>query len=692
MVNKLAFRNAKRSMGDYLVYLLTMTVVAAMMFAFNSLIFSKDIQNMCSQAMALAVMLGFVTFFIILIVAWLIRYMAKFMLEKRSREFATYLLIGLKRKQLSGMYMKENLLIGTAALVFGMAAGTLLQQIIMTVFYSVFNEEYRLHVQISGGCLIMTVCCYYGCYFFALLRNNKTFRKLSIAQLLRLDKQNEEIKQGHEKIRQALFFLSIAYILFVYFMMVRGCPFPVAILLMAGFILAVYGLFAGISAFIVRRIEKRGKAIYRKSRLFLYRQFASKIRTMSFTMGTISVLLVCAILGCSFSMMFSRYQAQAVDYSVPFDIMVHSPLPGDNFSEEIDLIQSYNEIESQRIYEIYENGSQEMNRYFGTHVPTVMEDHVDKNGNFIPGREYYTYDTYMKLSDYNALRAMLGKKKITLKENEYALQTKSRIARDLGEELSHQKVTAGDRTLTLSQIYTEAFSQNGINGADYLIIVPDELCGDMDAYYSVYVAEIKGEGTEELRDALDEVHRHKHGILTYDEYEAKTQAGEADEDAWQESLMEASGTDEIVVMISDIFVMDVDAAEMKFVITSVTFPLEYIALIFVCVAVTILAVQQLSDSSKYKFRYDVLRKLGMKKKETDQVIFSQLALYYLVPAAVAAVISAVIVVYAGDQFVRYTGAEGNGFFYFGASLLVALSVYLLYFLATYMGFKRNVNE
>ena len=94
MVNKLAFRNAKRSMGDYLVYLLTMTVVAAMMFAFNSLIFSKDIQNMCSQAMALAVMLGFVTFFIILIVAWLIRYMAKFMLEKRSREFATYLLIG----------------------------------------------------------------------------------------------------------------------------------------------------------------------------------------------------------------------------------------------------------------------------------------------------------------------------------------------------------------------------------------------------------------------------------------------------------------------------------------------------------------------------------------------------------------------------------------------------------------------
>ena len=101
MLNKLALRNAKRSMRDYIVYLVTMVAVAAMMFAFNSLIFSEDIRSMCSEAGVLAAMLGMITFFIVLIVAWLINYMAKFMLEKRSREFATYLLIGLKKKELS---------------------------------------------------------------------------------------------------------------------------------------------------------------------------------------------------------------------------------------------------------------------------------------------------------------------------------------------------------------------------------------------------------------------------------------------------------------------------------------------------------------------------------------------------------------------------------------------------------------
>lgn len=693
MLNRLAFRNAKRSMRDYLVYLITMTAVAAMMFAFNSLIFSEDIQNMCSEATVLGAMLGMITFFIVLIVAWLINYMAKFMLEKRSREFATYLLIGLKKKELSRLYMKENLLIGTAAFFLGMGAGTLLQQIIMTVFYSVFNEDYKLHIQMNGWCLFMTVCCYFACYLFALTRNKRIFKKMSIAELLQLEKKNEEVNPGHEKLRQWLFFLAAAYILLVYVMMVRGCSIGIALLLMAGFIVAVYTMFSGLSAFVVCRVHKKGKRMYEKNRIFLYRQLASKVRTMRFTMGTLTLLLVCALLGDAFSLMFAKYQSQAVDNAIAFEVIIHSPDTGDDFSEEISLIQSYQKIQSQIIYRIYENGSQMMNRYFGVHVTTALEKHLDEEGNFIPGKEYYTYDTYMKLSDYNALRMMLGRESITLGSNEYVLQTKERIARDFGEDIYRQQIEAGNRTLSLKEVCTEGFCQNGINGADYLIIVPDDVCEEMSPYYSVYAADIEGEGTEALRDALDEVHRHKHGLLTYDEYEALWEAEDIEEDRdWQESLLDARGTDEMIVMIADIFVHDIDASDLKFVVTSVTFPLEYIALIFVFVALTILAVQQLSDSGKFKFRYDVLRKLGMSRKEIDKIVFCQLALYYLVPAIAAVAISSVIAVYAGNQFVRYTGASGSGIYYFGISLLISAGIYMIYFAATYIGFKRNVNE
>lgn len=692
MRNKLAFRNARRSMKDYLVYLLTMAAVAALMFAFNSLIFSEDIQRMCSEAVVLTVMLGVVTFFIVLIVAWLINYMAKFMLEKRSREFAAYLLIGLKKKELSRLYMTENLLIGTAAFILGMAVGILLQQVIMTVFFAVFSEEYNLHIEMNLWCLLMTVCCYFACYLFALMRNKRVFKKMSIAQLLTMEKKNDEFKIRHEKMRQWLFILAAAYILFVYVMMIRGCSLWMGLLLMAGFIAAVYFLFAGLSAFIICRVQKKGKGMYRKNRIFLYRQFASKVHTMRFTMGTLTLLLVCALLGGAFSFMFTSYQGQAIDYCMPFDVLIHSPDPGDDFSEEISAIQSYNAIQEQRIYQIYENKTQTMNRYFGTHVATAAETHVDGQGNYIPGNEYYTYDTYMKLSDYNALQKMLGKEPVTLGEDEYALQTKGRIQRDFGSDIYGVQIESGNKTLSLSQVYTGAFSQNGINGADYLLIVPDEICRGMTPYYSVYAADIQGEGTAELRDLLDKVHRHKHGIQTYDEYEKDYEEGTAKEEDWQENLLEATGTDDVVVMIADIFVRDIDGADMKFVIASVTFPLEYIALIFVFVALTILSVQQLSDAGKYKFRYDVLKKLGMKRRERNSVIFRQLALYYLVPALAAVAISSVIAVYAGNQFVLYTGAKGSGVYYFVVSLAISAGVYVIYFLATYVGFKRGVDE
>jgi len=58
MLAKLAFRNVKRSARDYLVYFLTMTFVTALMFAFNSLLFSKEIRDSFQGVEIMEVMLG----------------------------------------------------------------------------------------------------------------------------------------------------------------------------------------------------------------------------------------------------------------------------------------------------------------------------------------------------------------------------------------------------------------------------------------------------------------------------------------------------------------------------------------------------------------------------------------------------------------------------------------------------------
>lgn len=153
-----------------------------------------------------------------------------------------------------------------------------------------------------------------------------------------------------------------------------------------------------------------------------------------------------------------------------------------------------------------------------------------------------------------------------------------------------------------------------------------------------------------------------------------------------------SGSDTIVVYSSKILVRDNLIPEVKFLLASIIFPLFYIGFVFVGIALTVLSVQQLSDSAKYKFRYHVLKKIGYSKKEVSHVIRQQLLLYYLCPIFVAVILSGIFSVYMSSRFIFYAGISTPSFQYFGISLLLFAGIYLLYYITTYIGFVRNVNS
>lgn len=98
----------KRSAKDYLVYLLTMTLVSALMYTFNSLLFQNEIREYWNAEDMLEVLTTLATVFIVWITAWLIGYMVRFIMEKRSREFGIYLLLGMKKSAMAKLYLREN--------------------------------------------------------------------------------------------------------------------------------------------------------------------------------------------------------------------------------------------------------------------------------------------------------------------------------------------------------------------------------------------------------------------------------------------------------------------------------------------------------------------------------------------------------------------------------------------------------
>ena len=61
---------------------------------------------------------------------------------------------------------------------------------------------------------------------------------------------------------------------------------------------------------------------------------------------------------------------------------------------------------------------------------------------------YFEMDTYMKESDYNHLRAMLGYEEVHLEPGEYCIQTKPRIRPYLETFSGKHKIEAGGHVLS----------------------------------------------------------------------------------------------------------------------------------------------------------------------------------------------------------------------------------------------------
>ncbi|MGN1377156.1 MAG: ABC transporter permease, partial [Dorea sp.] len=688
MLGKLAFRNMKRSLSDYMVYIFTMSVVTALMYAFNSLIFQEDIKGYMDPEYMMGAMIGLATVFIVIIVAWLINYMVKFMLEKRSSEFGIYLLLGMKKKTIARLYIRENLLLGGIAFGIGLIGGILLQQVLMAVLCSLIRMEYHIHVTVNGRTILMTVLCYAGCYVLALFRCKRKFKKMNICDLMNANRRNEEIREKHEGMKKLLLPLSILFLL-AFWMVFRLLSNALQIgMFLIGLVITIYLFYIGISAWIICYVRKKKNGVYRGQNLFLLRQFASKVRTMQFTMGTLTALFTIALMGASIAFMFSDYENTVLEDKFPFDVQIYSTDPEDDFQDVKDLIRECADPKDIYTYAIYTDHEHQVNAWMLTHLHAFGTMYQNSDGS--PDEKkiekalqtdgiYCAEDTYMGISDYNHLRNMLGYQEVSLGEAEYIVQVKSRLEKEVQGMGDDMKIpdASGESMLTYAGIYTDSFSQDGHNGGDYLIVVPDAVLERMDPYYKELTASLKGKTPEDLAERLYE-------LRPIAREEGK---GYAEDTRTENNCM---GSDNIIVYTADILVRDQVIPEVKYLLATVMIPMFYIGLVFLCIAVTVLSVQQLSDSAKYKFRYDILAKLGLGRSQINRLILKQLAAFYLCPALLAMIISGKMILQISGIFVRETGVPSLAGTYFGFSVLMFFGIYLIYFVVTYIGFKRNI--
>ena len=240
--------------------------------------------------------------------------------EIREKEFGIYMLLGFRKKQIARLFLMENMVLGAAALVIGTVPGIFFQQVLTSAIYGILETEYTIHFSWDIRTFAVTAGVYAGAYVLALFRNQARFRRMDIRELVDREHENEkEIRTGKGRAGW-IFFAAAAYILAFGWMLYGGritqdTVYP----LILGLLAAVYLLYAGLASFLVRYIRHQGALVWRGTNLFVLRQLSGKVRTMRFTMGTLTILFAAALVGTSCALMLNRYQMTQGDEKFPFD-------------------------------------------------------------------------------------------------------------------------------------------------------------------------------------------------------------------------------------------------------------------------------------------------------------------------------------------------------------------------------------
>lgn len=666
VLSKLAIRNVKRSIKDYLIYIITVVMAFSLIFAFNFVSFSSDITQLSEMMENLKYAIIFVSCIIVFVIAWLINYTMKFMFEKRSKEFGTYMLLGIEKKDINKMFLSENIVLGLISFVISFFVGTVLGNIISAVVMNLFEMPYKIKLSITLTPVLLSTLYFILIYLFTLFRSSRRMKKMKIHDLLYLEKKNEEKIWKRKKYRNILFIIFVilgilGLYLCDYAFIISNDPsmvsyLGISILLL---IISIYGITFTLGDFILAFINKRRKMKYSKDNLFVAKNFEAKSRTIGFTLGTLSLLITLTLVCMNMSFIMKDAFENNIEQQAPYDILVEGMYSDveeswtgkqDNRKkawEYIDYIHENYEIEEELHYQIL----------------TLQNHQVAKHIKDIGNNGLYDYDTYLKASDYNKLLEMLGEKPIHLKENEYFVTGDKTVQKYLKEiEKEKDDITINGKKLSLKSTTIENFRLGWSTGNSFLIVIPDNIAKNMQVVTELYAFDTKEETTESDNTKLEK--------LGY--YEFK------DGDSY--------------FVYFPVTVRGYYESSNKTAMTIFSFSLLYVSIIFITVVGTILSIQTLSDSNKNKYQYKLLKKLGVEEKNIKKTIRKQITCNFLFPALYPIIIAIATSFSINRLFYAITSANMN----YLTSILITIGIfaiiYGIYYIATYITFKNNIEE
>ncbi|MFV3012737.1 FtsX-like permease family protein [Clostridium botulinum] len=661
MYSKIALKNIKKSYKDYTIYFLTLILAVCIFYSFNSIDSQKALTDIKSSGGSyvskLMDFMSAVSVFVSIILGSLILYANNFLIKKRKKELGIYMILGMGKRKISKILVTETSIVGVISLIAGLIIGIGVSQglsVFTLKLFEVSINEYKFAISTRA---IGKTILYFGIMFLlVMIFNAFVISKYKIIDLLISGRKNENIKFKNTFIYLLSFLLCVVLLGFAYKSILKiglNSREPMFKPSIAFIIVGTVLFFFSLAGVILYVVNKNKKIYFKGLNMFVVKQINSKVNTNFLSMSLICLMLFITMLVLSTGISFKNGFEEGFKIKAPFDasIRILNNSKKDNLEDVLDKIN-------------FKRSKNEKYATCNEYLPGIKL----KSLLSITGKDYKDAKvSFVKISDYNKMLKLKGKKEINLNKDEILIMSNDNtVVKQANEKLKNSKkfnIKGKEYLVKNNKIIDENLQNYFFADNMFTIIISDEFLYDYNGIsYFILNVMYSDKNREENNKKYSEIDKNFAG----DKYKSLNI-----------SYMSSFSKDDIY-------------SDSRGATTSILFVGIYLGLVFLITSMAVLALQQLSEASDSIERYKALKRIGANSKMIDKTIFLQTLIYFTLPMILALIHSMIGIKVISDYISVFTKIDIS----FSALItaLIFIVVYAGYFYTTYIGYKNIVES
>lgn len=342
-INQLVFRNLKKNLKNYYLYVFALVFSVALYFSFVTLQYSPALDDVKGSIKGGASIKA-ASVLLIAIVGIFLLYANSIFIKRRGREIGLLQLIGMTKQKIAKLLNAENFILYVVSMAVGIIAGFIGSKLMLMVLFKVTGVNAIANLHFSGMALLQTLIVFFVIYGLIMLRNRWFINRQTILSLFRTTSSTEQRVKKISVFEIIIGVLGIAFISSGYYIssqLFTGTYTSMLALLLAmiyilaSVIIGTFLFYKGSVSFIANIVRKRKNGYLAIHEVLSLSSIMFRLKSNALLLTIITTVSALAIGLLSLSYI-SYYSAEkTAEQQIPSHFVMGSEKDADTFTRAL---------------------------------------------------------------------------------------------------------------------------------------------------------------------------------------------------------------------------------------------------------------------------------------------------------------------------------------------------------------------